>query len=139
TTEQGGVSINYSLSPRTQIGTQANSSQVDSSLGRYILTNTGMFVSHKLTPNWFVRVFGGPSLDTVLRIDPRFSGRLRQAPGLGYSAQGNLGYTVRDHSLIGSYSRTISDTYGFGSQSSQTLAGSWQWTRPGRSWSLYAS
>jgi hypothetical protein len=135
TTEQAGISVNYSLSPRTAIGVQANSTRVDSSLARYIVSNAGIFLSRKLSPNWFIRLSGGPGFMNVLRVDPQFSGQIL---GQAFTADASAGYTVRNLSVIGSYGRAIADPYGFGSQSSEILAGSWQWS-PSRSITVYAS
>ena len=59
--------------------------------------------------------------------------------GAGYIVVGSIGYTVRNHALMGSYSKTAGDTYGFGSFRSEVVSTSWQWKRPGTSWGLFAS
>ncbi len=135
TTEQAGISVNYSLSPRTEIGVQANSTRVDSSLARYMVSNTGVFLSRKLAPNWFIRFSGARGFMNVLRVDPHFSG---QIVNQAFTGDASVGYTVRNLSLIGSYGRAIGDAFGFGSQTSEILAGSWQWS-PSRSITVYAS
>lgn len=135
TTEQAGISVNYSLSPRTEIGVQANSTLVDSTLARYVVSNTGVFLSRKLSPKVFIRFSGGPGFMNVLKVDPLYSGQIiNQA----FTGDASIGYTVRSFSMIGSYGRAIGDGYGFGSQSSDILAGSWQWS-PSRSITVYAS
>ena len=139
TTKQVGVSVDYSRSPRTQIGLESTSTEVDSSIARYIIANPNVFLSRKLSPHWFIRISGGPGFIRVLRIDPRFVRQAGEPFQYGYTAQSNVGYTVRDQRLIGSYARMLGDTYGFGSQSSEMFGGSWQWSRPGGSWTFYAS
>ncbi|MBV6433915.1 MAG: hypothetical protein IANPNBLG_04149 [Bryobacteraceae bacterium] len=137
TSEQAGVSMDYSWSPRTQIGVRGTASQIDSTLGRYIVGNTRLFVSRKLTPHWFASVSAGPAFLEVLRLGI-FAG-FRQPSGLGYAADGNVGYTMGDHSLMASYTRSVGDTFGFQSASSDSAGGSWQWAPAGRLWVLYAS
>jgi hypothetical protein len=139
TTGRVGVLVNYSLSLRTEIGIESTSTQIDSSFNRYIIANPNVFLSRKLRQNWFVRVSGGPGFVSALRTDPRLVKQAGQAPRQGYTAQGNLGYTVRDQRLLGSYSRMVADTFGFGSQSSEIFGAAWQWSRPGHSWTFYAS
>jgi hypothetical protein len=139
TSAQVGASFDYSLSPRTEIGVKSNSAEIDSSFARYIVADTSLFLSRKLSPNWFIRIAGGPGFIRVLRTDPRFGRQAGQALKLGYTVQGNVGYTVRGQSVTGSYDKRIGDTYGFGSQASEMLGGGWQWNRPGHSWALYAS
>lgn len=137
TSEQATFRVDYSLSPRTRIGVQAGSSHVDSSLGRYLVSTTSLLLERKLSPNWSANISAGPGYISVLRVDPRYT--TGQPAGLGYIAQANTTYTRGEHALTASYNRSVSDTYGFQSQSSHTVAGTWQWSRPGRSWSLYAS
>jgi hypothetical protein len=127
TTEQAGISMDYSLSPRTQIGVRGNASQIDSTLGRYIVGSARLFVSRKLTPHWFASASAGPAFLEILRL------------GLGYAAEGNVGYTVGDHSFMASYARSVGDTFGFQSASNDSAGGSWQWAPSGRLWVLYAS
>ncbi|MCZ2147249.1 MAG: hypothetical protein LC126_05690 [Bryobacterales bacterium] len=136
TSEQANFSVDYSLSPRTRIGAQVNSSHVDSSLGRYVISTTSLLLNHNLSPAWSVGVSAGPGYAAVLRVDPRYT--TGQPAGLGYIAQANTSYTRGEHSLTISYNRMVSDNYGFQSQSSHTIAGTWQWNRPGRSWGLFA-
>jgi hypothetical protein len=138
TSEQAGVSMDYSLSPRTQIGVRGTASQIDSTLGRYIVGNTRLFVSRKLTPHWFVSGSAGPAFLEILRLG-LLAGFQSQPSGLGYAAEGNVGYTVGDHSFMASYARSVGDTFGFQSASNDSAGGSWQWAPAGRLWVLYAS
>jgi hypothetical protein len=136
TNEQASAAVNYSLTPRTQLGGQTNTSWVDSSFRRYSITSVTASLNRKLTPHWFAGIQGGTGFVNSMGTQT-LSGQLPTGPG--YIAQGNIGYTAHEHSLAASYGRGVSDNYGFGSQASETIAGSWQWRRPGRPWSVYAS
>ena len=139
TTIQGGTSINYAVSPRTEIGGRGSLVEIDSTFGRYVISKAEIQLSRKISPHWFTNVSGGPAQMRVLRAYEGFSGQLKTG-GPSYTFQGSVGYTLgRASALIGSYSKSAGDTYGFGSQKSESFAGSWQWILPGRSWGFYAS
>lgn len=135
TSQQGGGSLSYAIGPRTQIGVQGSSSRVQSSLARYLTTGLGGFINHKLTPHWFA----GASAGTGWVTGDRGIGLSAGQRNVGANVQGNLGYTLRDHNFIGSYATTVGDTYGFASQRSESVTGSWQWQPKARSWAFFAS
>lgn len=138
TTENGSVLVNYLLTPRTEVGVQGSGALVDSSLGRYLISSGSVLVNRKLTPHWFVSASAGPSALTWIRQNPRYTVSVRPG-GLGYTAVGTIGHSVRSHALLGSFSRITGDTFGLGSNTTEMFAGSWQWKRPGLSWGFFAS
>lgn len=137
TTAQGSASVNYQLSPRTEIGVRASGSRIDSTLNRYLLVSSEILLSRKMSPHWFVSVSGGP-MRMITQTPLPMTAPVRASNGQGFTVQGNVGHTLgRTSSLMGSYGKSTGDTYGFGSQSSETIAGSWQWVLPGRGWMFY--
>ena len=57
----------------------------------------------------------------------------------GLSVEVMAGYNSRAHNMTLSYNRAPTDTTGFGSRGSQTIAGSWSWNLPSRVWSVTAN
>ncbi len=49
---------------------------------------------------------------------------------------GSVGYKFAAQTLLGSYSRMVSDSYGLGSYATESSTGAWTWNRPGSSMSL---
>ncbi|HUQ92343.1 MAG TPA: hypothetical protein VM120_11735 [Bryobacteraceae bacterium] len=136
TSENVSAEMNYSLSPRTQIGVRGNSNRLESSFARYYVTTSTFNVNHKLTPHWFANLQGGVGVYSPI-ADPLFA--RRTAAPAGYMLQMNAGYTQHSHSLMGGYSRVVGDSYGFGSVWSDMTSASWQWRAPGRPWMLHGS
>jgi len=137
TTAQSSASVNYQLSPRTEIGVRGSGSWIDSTLNRYLLVSTDILLSRKMSPHWFFSISGGP-MKMITQTPLPITAPVRASNGQGFTAQGNIGHALgRTSSLMGSYGRSTGDTYGFGSQSSETIAGSWQWVLPGRGWAFY--
>jgi hypothetical protein len=56
----------------------------------------------------------------------------------GYVAGGSLLFKTFSHTVQGSLSRQMGDSYGLGAANSLTGNASWHWYRPGNSWSLQA-
>jgi hypothetical protein len=130
--------ISYAWSPRTSFGTQLATSWMDSSFNRYLTHNLSGFVQRRLTP----RLFAGLNAGVGFADSLRKSGQTGPGPlnGSATSTGGvNLGYAAFEQSFTGAYARSISDNFGFASQHSESISGSWQWARPGRPWGVGAS
>ena len=56
-----------------------------------------------------------------------------------YTSGGSVGYKLRSHTLLGSFDRSVGDSYGLGSASTNTATAGWAWKAPGGSWSLSAN
>jgi len=134
-TTSGGaaVGVSYSLSPRTQLGATAASSRVSSALqDNYTTTSIGSF-GRTIGRRWLVQVRGGVGYirpvrqTTVVSTDPQ--------PTFG----GNLVFKTFSQTFLGSYDRTVSDTYGLGATSTSSASTAWRWKRPGDSWTLDAA
>lgn len=134
--ELGQASANYSWSPRTSVGAQVNAARIDSSFNRYVLYNFQGFLQRKLTPRWFAGLQAGAGSATSLQKQGQ-RGPLNNA--VIATGTASLGYASFEHTLTVAYSRNVSDNFGFASQTNDSIAGSWQWSRPGSSWSFVAN
>jgi len=68
---------------------------------------------------------------------------MRQTPAppsnVQYTAGGTIGYKLRSQTLLGSFNRSIGDSYGLGSASTNVATAGWNWSVPGSSWSVSAT
>lgn len=134
--QQAGISVNYSLTPRTAFGGEVDSSHIDSSIGRYYVQSARASFNHSLTPSWDISVRGGPAY--VIRTSQPVFLALTQGGSTrpSYSLQASVAYTNREHSLSGAYGVSPTDTSGFNSQRSDTATLRWEWQPAGRLWAF---
>jgi hypothetical protein len=130
--------VSYAWSPRTSVGAQLGSSWMDSSFNRYLTHNVSGFLQRRLTPRLFAGLQAGVGFaDSLQKAGQTGAGPLN---GAATSTGGvNLGYAAFEQSFTGAYTRSVSDNFGFASQRSESISGSWQWARPGRPWGVGAS
>jgi hypothetical protein len=57
---------------------------------------------------------------------------------LQYLGSASLGYKTRSHTFLGSYNRSLGDTYGLGSGSTSGATVAWNWRHPGSTWSVFS-
>jgi hypothetical protein len=133
TSGTGSIGVSYSISPRTQLSTDWSSTRTVSSIEDVFVHSANVSVGHTMSERWFVQAQGGGGGLVVAR-------NLYRAPnGKQFQLGGGLGYRSREHTFLASASRSISDAYGFGANSSVGVTGAWSWKRPGASWSTTAS
>lgn len=133
TAGQAGVSLMYSLSPRTRTGISVATQRTISRFEDvYESTATASF-GRRMGREWFIEMHGGAGAFTATRSV--FT--LPQGPQ--YLAGGSLGFRTRSHSFLLSSDRTISEIYGIGASSTWSSTFGWNWGHPGRSWRLFAS
>jgi hypothetical protein len=134
TTSAGAdVDVAYSLSPRTQIGVSVGSNRIVSDLVDSYVTSSTASVGRTMGIHWFLQVHGGVSTVTPVRqmiLLP--AGSLPSGPQP--TGGGSLGFRTFSHTFLGSYDHSASDSYGYGANSTESISGSWNWRRPGRSW-----
>jgi len=129
----GSAGLSYSLTPRTQIGLGAAVSRTLSPFyDAYGMTATGS-IARKMGRQWFLRGRAGAGRMSYLRETAPASRRPKYVTG------GGLGVTTFSHTFLAGYDRTVGDTFGLGAGTSSSVSGSWQWARPGRSWTPFAS
>jgi hypothetical protein len=129
-----GVSMAYSLSPRTDIGlTVAENRNGNRYQSSYATNGTGS-IGRKMGIHWFLRVNGGISYTTMIQQTFGPPPRSRQFIG-----GGQLGYRVFAHTFIASYTRSASDTFGIATGAVTSASAAWSWRRPGSSWMFFTS
>ncbi len=134
TSGSGSASFNYSLSPLTQIGGSVTTTRTASNIYDGVTTTSILNLGRTFARRWFLQARAGVGVSKPLR---------QSAPGpLATSAHpvagGSIGFRTFAHTLIASFDRTVSDSYGAGASTSANAAGTWRWSRPGNSWWLEA-
>lgn len=128
-TGSASMGLAYSLSPRTQVGIDAGSSRMFSSIQDSYVTSLNVSLAHSTGLHWFTQIHGGTGF-----ISP--VGQTYQVRGLQYQAGASVGYKTYAHSFTVSADRSASDSYGLGATATLSTNASWTWNRPGRSWWL---
>jgi hypothetical protein len=129
----GGVSLSYALSPRTQVSASLDEHYVLNAFQTAYVSDGTVSFGRKMGRHWFVNLYGGGS-KTQMQKQVYGSPSTTQAIG-----GGSIGIRTYQHTLIGSYSRTSADTYGLAAGVNTMASGSWSWRRPGSRWSTFAS
>jgi len=134
-TTAGSVSLGwgYALSPRTHLGLDASANRTFSRLQDGYASNIQLSMGRTMSEHWFVQGRAGVGRMTYVRqtfATPR---------NLQYTVGGGIGYKLRSHSLIASADRSLADSYGLGSSSTDSVMVGWVFKAPGSSWSLSAN
>ena len=125
--------VSYARSARTQVGVSVGSSRVDSTIFDAYSTTAMASLGRKMGTRWFLQLAGGVGV-----INPvRSTLVVTTAPQPAGNA--SLGFHTQSHKFLGAYSRTVSDSYGIGANSTSAVSGTWRWARPGRSWWIESS
>jgi hypothetical protein len=134
-TTAGGVGLGwgYELSQRTHIGLDASVNRTFSRLQDSYATNAGFSIGRKMSEHWFVQGRAGAGKSIYLRQT------VATPSGIQYTAGGSLGYKIHAHTLIASVDRSLADSYGLGSVSTDSAMAGWSWKAPGSAWSLSAN
>jgi len=128
-----GMGLSYSLSPRTDVGFDLGVNRTQNRIQTAYVNTATAFVSRKMGTHWFLRLQGGGAY-SVITDQTTGSPKTRQIIG-----GGSLGFQARTHTLIGSYTRSAADTFGFAVGAITSEAGAWSWRQPGSRWGLFAS
>jgi hypothetical protein len=134
-TTSGSVSLGwgYSLSPRTHIGIDVSTSRTFSRLVDGYTAQGAFSIGRTMSEHWFVQGRVGAGVTTYTRQT------VATPSNPPYTAGGSIGYKVRSHTLIASFDRSLADTYGLGSTSTDSAMAGWSWKAPGSLWSLSAN
>jgi hypothetical protein len=133
TTARAGVNLNYSLSPRTEIGVTISSQRTRSRLADVYSTLTMATLGRKMSRRWFVEAHGGTGFYHALHSPANLPS------GPQVVAGGSLGLKTLSHTFLLAGDRNVTDLYGFGSSSNVTTTAAWNWAFRNRSWRLVAS
>lgn len=127
------VSVNYALTPRTQVGANMSASRGFSSIQNAYTTYGSAFIGRTMGRRWYAQVHAGAGFVTY--INSLSPGRIGTTPVAG----GSLGYKTYAHSFMVSADRTLSQSYGVGAASNFMTSAAWHWWQPGRRWGLTSS
>jgi hypothetical protein len=133
TSASANVSWSYSLNPRTTVSVNGSSTRTVSRFADLYSTSFLGSVSRMLTPRWFVAGSAGTGFINPVR------GLSSNATGLQKVYGGSLGYRTDSQTLVGSYLRSVADTFGIGASGSDSVSAAWNWKRPGSTFSLTGS
>jgi hypothetical protein len=134
-TTAGSVSLGwgYSLTSRTNIGLEVGTSRTFSRLLDGYASIGSFSIGRKMSEHWFIQGQVGAGKLTYVRQTAATPQNAQ------YLAGGSIGYKLRSHTLLGSFNRSIGDSYGLGSGSTNAATAGWAWKSPGSSWSLSAT
>jgi hypothetical protein len=132
TSGTANLGFSYSVSPLTQFGGGITSGVVSSPLFKTQSTTTTASLGRTLGRRWFLQIHGGAGMIRSLRQQAGIRLTTKPQPVFG----GSLGFKTFSHTLLGSYNRGVSDSYGLGASSNSTAGGTWRWQRPARDWWL---
>jgi hypothetical protein len=122
------VGINYSLTPRTQVGVNMSASRGFSRIEDAYASYANAFIGRTMGRHWFAQVHAGGGFITPVRS--QFAVSHGTTPVYG----ANLGYRAYAHTFLVSQDRTLSQSYGAGAAATTMTSAAWHWSRPGRSW-----
>jgi hypothetical protein len=127
------VAINYSLTPRTQVGVNVSASRGFSRVQDAYTTYGSAFLGRTMGRHWFAQVHAGGGFITQIRS--RYTSSNGATPVFG----GSLGFKTFANTIMVSGDRTLSQSYGVGAADTTAVNAAWQWWRPGRRWGTNAS
>jgi len=130
---RGGVSLSYSLSPRTEVGFYASSQRTLSRFEDVYISTAAATFGRRMSERWFFEVHGGTGFFQPIRSTSQLP------TGPQYVAGGGLGFKTQSHSFLLSVDRNIDDVYGFGATSNLNTTAAWSWGRRGRGWKILGS
>jgi hypothetical protein len=129
----GGASLNYQLSTRTEMGVEVTENRTSNHYQGAYTTEAAASLGRKMGTHWFLHGSLGGSYTKVVQ----------QLYGAPLSRQiigsGSLGYQLESHTFVATYNRNATETNGFAVGTNSRFAGSWSWRRPGANWSVVAS
>lgn len=132
---QTGLSVTYSLNPRTEIGVMANASRsLDSGSPRTYAETGTLTLSRTMSRRWFLNAAaGGGYMKNILQ-----AGNATGGPQYIYT--GGIGFKSYAHTLMISYSRSLNNSgLALAAGVFHATTAAWNWSRPGSNWSLQVS
>jgi hypothetical protein len=124
----GDVRLQYLWSPRTTLRVDLSETRTEDMYTSRAVAS----ITHTLSERWLAALYAGGSQISPLR-------NIYPLPAnLGYVAGGSLAFQTFSHTLMGSASRELGDSFGLGSVNSLTGRAVWIWRRPGTGWLIEA-
>jgi hypothetical protein len=128
-----GAGFSYSLSPRTEIGANIDANRTVNHFQAAYGSTAGASLGRKMGMHWFLNVHGGVSYNVVTQ-QTFGTPKTRQMVG-----GGSLGFRPGMHTLVASYDRSGSDSFGFAVGTVTTTSAAWSWHPAGSRWAISAS
>jgi hypothetical protein len=126
------VQLRYLWSPRTTFRVDLSETRTVSRIEDMYATRAVVSIARTLSERWLADVYAGGSQISLLRS-------IYPLPvNFGYVAGGSLAFQTSGHTLIGSMSRELGDSFGLGAVNSITSRALWIWRRPGTGWLVQA-
>ena len=135
TSGNANLGFSYSLSPLTQLGGTVATSRISSALYETQTTTSLATLGRTFSRRWLLQLHGGVGITNPLRQAASSPISTKPRPAFGAS----LAFKTYSHTLLGSFDRTVSDSYGVGASTSSVSTASWRWQRPARVWWLESS
>ena len=129
----GGVTMDYSLSPRTTLGISADGTRTSNPIQSAYTTMLSASLGRMMGMHWFLQAAGGGSYTSTIQQQ---SGAPKMWQTIG---SGSLGYSLSSQSFLANYNRSSVDSSGFAVGTNSTLLGAWNWRTPNRRYSLTLS
>jgi hypothetical protein len=129
----GGMGISYSLSPRTQLGFNAEEVRTINRYQKANSTSASVSAGRKMGMRWFLSVHGGGSATQATQQ------ALAEPASRQVIGGSSIGFRTSTQTLTAFYERASSSAYGFAVGTITTATGSWSWRRPGSRWTIFAS
>jgi hypothetical protein len=129
-----GVNLSYSLSPRTTVGATLLESRNANRFQSSYNTSAAATFGRKMGLHWFLSMNGGMSYLKSIQQTYGEAPASRQIIG-----GGSLGYRTYAHTIMASYSRASSDTFGIATGVVTGAHLAWSWRRPGSGWMFFAT
>jgi hypothetical protein len=126
------LDLGYSLTPRTEIGTEISTLTYHTVFGDYRTVLTEGSYARKLSPHWMTLIEGGVGTYTPLQSTLR-------GAGASFVGAANLAYQGPRNSFLFGYQRSLGDVYGVAASSTEGFQSTWKWRMPGRNWSTYVT
>lgn len=128
-----GMGFTYALSPRTQVGIDLGETRTVNHFQGVYTSSASASVGRKMGMHWFLSGHGGGTYNVVTQ-QTLGAPKTRQIIG-----GGSLGFQTGMHTLVASYDRSGSDTFGFAVGTITTMSGAWNWHQAGSRWGVFAS
>jgi hypothetical protein len=128
-----GMAMNYSFSPRTQLGLDVEESRTINRYQKVNSTSSTVSLGRKMGIRWFLSVNGGGSFTQSSQYS------YVAPPSRQVIGGGSLGFRTYTQTITANYTRGSSDAYGFAAGTVTNATVSWNWRRPGSRWSIFAS
>lgn len=136
TSVNAGAGWGYSVTPRTRIGIDVNTSRTLSHINDGYASGASFSIGRTMSQHWFLQGRGGAGVLNNVRQEVPIRAATRNVQ---YTAGAGIGYKVRTHTFIGSFDRSLADAYGLGASSTRAASAGWVWKAPGSMWSLSAN